>query len=164
MLFLNWQKESWQTFEETSGYVRPERVNKWPNSMTDIWWWWWWHTKFILHQNSYRPVSRSSSHSKEPNLCVGWIEGFTEFAPTYVMSHLFVKYQSQPPLAYNTFYMLYWCISNTFYLYTLYVYTTLKLLYIAFHHGIIHIYVFYWISMFPWATFCIMATICIKRQ
>ena len=38
----NWQKESWQTFEETSGYVRPERVNKWPSSMTDIWWWWWW--------------------------------------------------------------------------------------------------------------------------
>jgi len=26
--------ELWQTFEETSGYVRPERVNKWPNSMT----------------------------------------------------------------------------------------------------------------------------------
>jgi len=42
MLFPNWQKESWQTFEEISGYVRPERVNKWPNSMTDIWWWWWW--------------------------------------------------------------------------------------------------------------------------
>ena len=21
--------------------MRPERVNKWPNSMTDIWWWWW---------------------------------------------------------------------------------------------------------------------------
>ena len=35
-LFPNWQKESWQTFEETSGYVRPERVNKWPNSMTDM--------------------------------------------------------------------------------------------------------------------------------
>jgi hypothetical protein len=35
-LFPNWQKESWQTFEDTSGYVRPERVNKWPNSMTDI--------------------------------------------------------------------------------------------------------------------------------
>ena len=35
-LFPNWQKESWQTFEETSGYVRPERVNTWPNSMTDI--------------------------------------------------------------------------------------------------------------------------------
>jgi len=33
-LFPNWQKESWQTFEETSGYMRPERVNKWPNSMT----------------------------------------------------------------------------------------------------------------------------------
>ena len=26
----NWQKESWQTFEETCGYVRPERVNRWP--------------------------------------------------------------------------------------------------------------------------------------
>jgi hypothetical protein len=35
-LFLNWQKESWQTFEETSGYMRLERVKKWPNSMTDI--------------------------------------------------------------------------------------------------------------------------------
>jgi len=35
-LFFNWLKESWQTFEETSGYVRPERVNKWPNSTTDI--------------------------------------------------------------------------------------------------------------------------------
>ena len=35
-LFHNWQKESWQTFEETSGYVRPERVNKWPSSMTDV--------------------------------------------------------------------------------------------------------------------------------
>jgi hypothetical protein len=32
----NWQKESWQTSEETSRYVRPERVNKWPNSMTDM--------------------------------------------------------------------------------------------------------------------------------
>jgi len=38
-LFSNWQKESWQSCEETSGYVRPERANKWPNSMTDIWWW-----------------------------------------------------------------------------------------------------------------------------
>jgi len=28
-----WQKESWQTFEETPGYVRLERVNKWPNSI-----------------------------------------------------------------------------------------------------------------------------------
>ena len=27
-LLPNWQKESWQIFEETSGYVRPERVNK----------------------------------------------------------------------------------------------------------------------------------------
>ena len=35
--FNHWQvsrKES--NHEETSGYVRPERVNKWPNSMTDI--------------------------------------------------------------------------------------------------------------------------------
>ena len=35
-LFPNWQKESWQTSEETSRYVRPERVNKWPNSTTEI--------------------------------------------------------------------------------------------------------------------------------
>ena len=28
---IKWQKELWQTFEETSGYVRPERVNKLPN-------------------------------------------------------------------------------------------------------------------------------------
>ena len=34
-LLPDWQKESWQTFEEISGYVRPERVNKWRNSMTD---------------------------------------------------------------------------------------------------------------------------------
>ena len=33
-LFSNWHKESWQTFEETCGYVRPEWVNKWPNCMT----------------------------------------------------------------------------------------------------------------------------------
>ena len=48
-LFPNWQKESWQTFEKTSGYVRPERVKKWPNSMTDIrWWWrWWWQWDVI---------------------------------------------------------------------------------------------------------------------
>jgi hypothetical protein len=32
----NWQKESWQTFEETSRHVRLERVYKWPNSMIDI--------------------------------------------------------------------------------------------------------------------------------
>ena len=35
-LFPNWQKESWQTSEETSRYVRTERVNKWPNSMTHM--------------------------------------------------------------------------------------------------------------------------------
>jgi hypothetical protein len=35
-LFPSWQKESWQTFEQTSGYVRPERVNNSPNSITDI--------------------------------------------------------------------------------------------------------------------------------
>jgi len=49
MLFPNWQKESWQTFDKTSGYVRPERVNKWPNSMTDIWWWWWWTSNYWLY-------------------------------------------------------------------------------------------------------------------
>jgi hypothetical protein len=30
------QKESWQNFEEASGHLRLERVNKWPNCMTDI--------------------------------------------------------------------------------------------------------------------------------
>jgi len=35
-----------QTFEETSGYVRPERINKWLNSMTDIWWRWWWENLY----------------------------------------------------------------------------------------------------------------------
>ena len=35
--FPNWQKESWQTSEETSGYVRPGRVNRWLNFMTDLW-------------------------------------------------------------------------------------------------------------------------------
>ena len=35
-LFPKWQKETWQTSEETSSYVRLERVNRWPNSMTDI--------------------------------------------------------------------------------------------------------------------------------
>jgi hypothetical protein len=34
-LLPDWQKESWQTFEETSGHVRLERVNKWPNSKKD---------------------------------------------------------------------------------------------------------------------------------
>jgi hypothetical protein len=34
-LLPDWQKESWQTFEETSGHVRPEQVNKWANSMKD---------------------------------------------------------------------------------------------------------------------------------
>jgi hypothetical protein len=29
------------TGRRNSGYVTPERVNKWPNSMTDRWWWWW---------------------------------------------------------------------------------------------------------------------------
>jgi hypothetical protein len=32
----NWQKESWQNFEETFGYVRQERVNKWHKTMTEI--------------------------------------------------------------------------------------------------------------------------------
>jgi hypothetical protein len=26
----DWQKESWQNFDETSGYVTPEGVSKWP--------------------------------------------------------------------------------------------------------------------------------------
>ena len=34
ILFSNWQKESRKAFEETSGFVRLELVNKCPNSMT----------------------------------------------------------------------------------------------------------------------------------
>jgi len=37
-----------QTFEEISGHVRPERDNKWPNSMTDIWWWWWYKHSYVF--------------------------------------------------------------------------------------------------------------------
>ena len=45
------------------------------------------------------------------------------------------------------------------------VYTALKLLYIAFCYSFIYIYMLYWISMFPCASFCIMAAaFCIKRQ
>ena len=36
ILLPNWQKESLQNFEDTFGYVRPERVNKWPNSMKNV--------------------------------------------------------------------------------------------------------------------------------
>ena len=53
--------ESWQSFEETSGYVRPERVNKWPNSMTDTWWWWWW---LYISLCSCQPDTRPGSINK----------------------------------------------------------------------------------------------------
>ena len=36
ILFPNWQKESGKTSEDNSRYVRPEMVNKKPNSMTAI--------------------------------------------------------------------------------------------------------------------------------
>jgi len=36
------QKEPGETIEEASGYVRPERGNKWPTCMIATWWWWWW--------------------------------------------------------------------------------------------------------------------------
>jgi hypothetical protein len=32
--------------KEASRHVRPERVNKWPSSMTDIWWWL--HTSIVI--------------------------------------------------------------------------------------------------------------------
>ena len=35
-LLPNWQKEPWQTAEYASRYVRPERISKWPNSVTDM--------------------------------------------------------------------------------------------------------------------------------
>jgi hypothetical protein len=34
------QKEPRKTIKETSGCVRPERVNKWPSSLVATWWWW----------------------------------------------------------------------------------------------------------------------------
>ena len=55
----NWQKEWWQTSEETSRYVRPERVNRRPNSMTDIWWWWW--------LSKYGCVNRRNHQASEVN-------------------------------------------------------------------------------------------------
>jgi hypothetical protein len=39
------QKEPRKTIEETSGCMRPERVNKWPNSLIATWWWLWWQRK-----------------------------------------------------------------------------------------------------------------------
>ena len=56
----DWHKESWQTSEETSRYVRPERVNRWPNCMTDIWWWWWWWWWWFLQKcfSSYWTIFR----------------------------------------------------------------------------------------------------------
>lgn len=39
-------------------------------------------TSVMTYQNKYRPVSCSSSHSKEPNLCGGWIESLPVCATT----------------------------------------------------------------------------------
>jgi len=36
------QTEPGEIPEETSGCVRPARVNKWPNSMLTRWLWWRW--------------------------------------------------------------------------------------------------------------------------
>jgi hypothetical protein len=44
------------------GYVRPERVNKWPNCMTDIWWWWWWYHRRICGPSL-----------TETSLCGAWL-------------------------------------------------------------------------------------------
>jgi len=51
-----------QTFEETSGYMRPERVNKWPNSMIDIWWWWWWWYIYIYRERD-KERERAYTHT-----------------------------------------------------------------------------------------------------
>ena len=35
--------------------MRPERVNEWPNSMTDIWWWWWWWYNTVSEVYNFIP-------------------------------------------------------------------------------------------------------------
>ena len=46
-LYIKRQKKPGETNEQTSACVRPEWVNKWPNSMVAArWWWWrWWRWK-----------------------------------------------------------------------------------------------------------------------
>jgi len=36
------KKKPGETTNETTECMRPEQVNKWPNSMIARWWWWWW--------------------------------------------------------------------------------------------------------------------------
>jgi len=78
------------------GYVRPERVNKWPNSMKDIWWWWWWWW-YIAKHNSISDFIK-----------VYFLRCFVQrHVWVLVMSHLKADYFSylwmQPRLAFITF-------------------------------------------------------------
>jgi hypothetical protein len=43
---------------ETSGCVRLECVNKWPNSLIATWWWWWWNFPFHRSGNAASAESR----------------------------------------------------------------------------------------------------------
>jgi len=102
-------------------------------------------TSVMIDQNKHSPVSFFSSHSKYSHLCGGWIES-----------------QSQPPLDEIALYIFYGSVRNfTSKLVNLY---HTNLLYIEFCHSFIYIYMFYWISTFPWATFCIMSSVSINRQ
>jgi hypothetical protein len=42
------RKEPEKTVENNSGYVRPKRIDKWPDSMIATWWWWWWLLWWLL--------------------------------------------------------------------------------------------------------------------
>jgi hypothetical protein len=65
--------------------LRPERVNKWPNSVTDIWWWWtlvfrmaeilWFFTEEQNFENSFFLVQyfdymRGSDRETEKNYVI----------------------------------------------------------------------------------------------
>ena len=81
-----------------------------------------------------------------------------------VRLHLFVKCQANHHLPTLNFICFTDVSATDFISNLLHLYQT-KLLYTAFHHSIIYIYMLYQISMFPLATFCIMATaFSIKRQ
>jgi hypothetical protein len=53
--------------------VRPERVNKWPNSMRDRWWWWWWcsYRAYWLIIVCYVPISSFFSLALQPSAGYG---------------------------------------------------------------------------------------------
>jgi hypothetical protein len=98
-LFPNWQKESWQTFEETSGCVRSERVNKWPNSMTDIWWWWWWwwHAYNSIFQTLVEMHRKTSLEISNGQIIVLYQKLFAPPNQPRFSVHVFVSSRQKSP-------------------------------------------------------------------